>query len=73
MTSANIVTNTIDGVTLSEDDDFWRLMKASVSPNVSVHMENSVGSTSQKAFLSNVYNSRYIYVYKQRYMQFNFC
>ena len=33
-------------------------MKASVSPNVSVHMENSVGSTSQKAFLNDVYNKQ---------------
>ena len=47
-----------DGPSIKDHEHFRRLMKASVSPNVSVHMENSVGSTSQKAFLSNVYNKQ---------------
>ena len=45
-----------DGPSIKDHKYFRRLMKASVSPNVSIHMENSVGSTSQKPFLSNVYN-----------------
>ena len=34
------------------------LFKDNISPNVSVHMEDSIGSTSQKAFLSNIHNKQ---------------
>ena len=47
-----------DGPSIKDHEHFRRLMKATVSPNVSVHMENSVGSTSQKAFLGNISNKQ---------------